>query len=617
MSVAPAHPRRGQSISTSQAVAAAPAPWIVNVWRDLLLFVGTPLLIIPLITMARSRMSIEEIGLYVAAFGAVGHHLPGMMRAYGDRALFERFKTRFILAPIFLLGVAGITYWFELFGLAAITLLWGFWHTMMQVYGFGRIYDAKVGATGRLTARLDLAMCALWFGAALLFSPVRVNGLLQMFYQSGVPLLSPGLVHGFQRLWAGACIVATAAFVINWVTEQRAGRGSHPIKLALLVGSIGFWWYTNVTIESIILGIAMFEIFHDVQYLAIVWIYNRKRVEKGGESNGLFRFLFRRSALMVGLYVGLVFAYGYSKLLADNIDQASIRNALLAIVAASTLLHFYFDGFIWKVRERSTREGLGMKGGHASAVRPGLLSGGMGHGLKWGLFVVPLGYMWIGQTHTPALGMTEYSNIAAIASNSPEALTNYGVQLAKQGDIEGAKVKFERAVDINPRYVAGHENLAAALERMKRWDEAEHHYREALAVDPGNAKTHYKLGNVLIRKKQFSKALQSYRRALELQPNWAEPLNNLAWYLAQAEDASVRDPEEAVRLAERLCMLSGNENAVHLETLGRAYASAGRIESALNTYNKALARARAADDRMLTRQLEQKVTRLTGEVIDP
>jgi len=29
-------------------------------------------------------------------------------------------------------------------------------------------------------------------------------------------------------------------------------------------------------------------------------------------------------------------------------------------VTASTLLHFYYDGFIWKVRERSTRSLAGL-----------------------------------------------------------------------------------------------------------------------------------------------------------------------------------------------------------------------------------------------------------------
>ncbi len=51
--------------------------------------------------LAQTRWSAQDIYLFVAAFGAMGHHLPGMIRAYGDRSLFERFKWRFILRRSF------------------------------------------------------------------------------------------------------------------------------------------------------------------------------------------------------------------------------------------------------------------------------------------------------------------------------------------------------------------------------------------------------------------------------------------------------------------------------------------------------------------------------------
>src|SRR5204863_13580 len=79
-----------------------PNLWILDSWRDLILYVCTPLVIVPIFLVAQARWSAEDIYLFVAAFGAMGHHLPGMIRAYGDRALFQRFKWRFIFAPIFL-----------------------------------------------------------------------------------------------------------------------------------------------------------------------------------------------------------------------------------------------------------------------------------------------------------------------------------------------------------------------------------------------------------------------------------------------------------------------------------------------------------------------------------
>ena len=94
---------RLQTVPSGPATAARPKLWILNSWRDLILYVGTPLLLIPAFALAQAKWSPQDIYLFVAAFGAMGHHLPGMIRAYGDRALFDRFKWRFIFAPLFLL----------------------------------------------------------------------------------------------------------------------------------------------------------------------------------------------------------------------------------------------------------------------------------------------------------------------------------------------------------------------------------------------------------------------------------------------------------------------------------------------------------------------------------
>ena len=102
---------RPQTVPAGPAAAPRKNLWILDSWRDLILYVCTPLLLVPMFVLAQARWSAEDIYLFVAAFGAMGHHLPGMIRAYGDRALFERFKWRFILAPIFLVVVCTMFFW--------------------------------------------------------------------------------------------------------------------------------------------------------------------------------------------------------------------------------------------------------------------------------------------------------------------------------------------------------------------------------------------------------------------------------------------------------------------------------------------------------------------------
>src|SRR6266550_2611214 len=157
---------RPQTVPAVPAARSRPNLWILNSWRDLILYVGTPLLILPVFALAQSRWSPQDIYLFVAAFGAMGHHLPGMSRAYGDRALFERFRWRFIFAPLFLLVTCVAFYWWDLKGIILVVFFWGVWHGMMQTYGFCRIYDAKTGSFAGLNRRLDFWLCAIWFPAA-------------------------------------------------------------------------------------------------------------------------------------------------------------------------------------------------------------------------------------------------------------------------------------------------------------------------------------------------------------------------------------------------------------------------------------------------------------------
>ena len=96
---------------------------------------------------------------------------------------------------------------------------------------------------------------------------------------------------------------------------RRAGRPRVPVKLLLLATSIGFWWYTNAVVGNMLVGIALFEVFHDVQYLAIVWIYNRRRVETDAHVGAFTRYVFRDRWTLIVLYIGMVFAYGALSLL--------------------------------------------------------------------------------------------------------------------------------------------------------------------------------------------------------------------------------------------------------------------------------------------------------------
>ena len=77
-----------------------PQGWIISRHWDFLFFIGTPLFSLAALLLAANYFTSADIALFVLAFFAVGHHLPGLMRAYGERELFGRYKARFIVAPL-------------------------------------------------------------------------------------------------------------------------------------------------------------------------------------------------------------------------------------------------------------------------------------------------------------------------------------------------------------------------------------------------------------------------------------------------------------------------------------------------------------------------------------
>ena len=574
---------RLQTVPDAPASASRPKLWILDSWRDLILYVGTPLLLMPVFALAQSRWSPQDIYLFVAAFGAMGHHLPGMIRAYGDRALFERFKWRFILAPLFLLAVCTAFFWWDLKGILLVVFFWGVWHGLMQTYGFCRIYDAKTGTFDVITRRLDFAMCVIWFATAVALSPYRLSDTLDTYYLCGGPFIPPTVVHHGQQLVLWTAIAVSVLFLIHFGRMWIVGKRPNPVKVALLITSIAFWWYCNNLVANILVGIALFEVFHDVQYLSLVWIYNRNRVEKDSNIGGFMRFVFRRSGSLMGLYVGLVFAYGSLAYINGHLGIDTVKRILTGVVTASTLLHFYYDGFIWKVRERSTRQSLGLTGGTADVSLGGFFPSWTLHGLKWAaVFVLPLGALWFWQTH---LNVPEVQRRAWLVADVPIGAKqhfDYGQALQKEGKWAQAEEQYKIALGFKSSDAKSHMNLATVLMAQAKYDAAVRHMEEALRLHPNGGELHLSYASLLQRLGRGDEAGPHYEAAVRLMPDSPDAHYNYAVFLA-----STRKENDALSELRRVVQLKPDHADAQLQLADALFAKSD-LEEAKAHYLAAL-----------------------------
>jgi tetratricopeptide (TPR) repeat protein len=405
MSAVPIHPLQQSPISPPPSSSPS-RRWILNSWLDQLFIVSTPLLAIPAILTLYSPLHVkaETISLVVTAFFAVGHHLPGMIRAYGDRELFQRFHWRFVLAPplLFIAYFPLHRYHFDAYRL--IIIFWATWHGLMQLYGFVRIYDAKAGSISPVTAYWDWLVCLCGFVTALLFSPTRLSNLLGHWYSFGGPLIPPGAVQACRWISLTILIAVSIGFAVHYMVRLYRGPKPNPIKLLLLASGIGTWWFSVVYVENVIVGVALFEICHDIQYLAIVWLYNCRRVNSDPRIGRFMACVFRRG--MALLYLGLIAAYGAIGLVPALVQDGTLITMFNGILGTSTILHYYYDGFIWKVREKSTQASLGLESGATSLGIGQTTVGGLAHVLKWCPLILAAGWLFATDFLEPSLAQT-------------------------------------------------------------------------------------------------------------------------------------------------------------------------------------------------------------------
>ena len=552
VSVPPSAPPNPVPVIAPRAVRG----WIANPWVDTVFIVLTPLLAIPAIMILYSSwvgVRAETISLIVAAFFATGHHLPGLIRAYGDRELFDRFRWRFLLAPpiVFLAYFPLYTYHFSLYRL--IILVWATWHGLMQLYGFVRIYDAKVGSVSRRTAYWDWLLCLCAFVTPQLLRPELLSSMLDDWYASGGPGVSASVLDVIRWSALVFSIAVLLGFTVNFAIQWRSGPKPSVLKLLMLTSGIGIWWYAMLGVENLLLGVALFDICHDVQYLAIVWLINCRRADSKADLGWFIKYIFRRG--MVLLYLGLITAYGAIAFTGQLVLDGTVQRIFYGILFTSTILHYYYDGFIWKVRETTNQAGLGLDQSGTNRRGKEIRIKEFSHFLKCAPALLVLGLLFTTDLLEPSLttkqkdgledfytnslmgksrlpsGEVEQSwlyslfervqNIAAAVPEDRSAQLKAAIMLANFGRNDEAIERLEELNSQHPNFCNAQLALGSVYQYLGKTQLASEYFQKALATattaDQRSA-ANLNLGNIFLQQRNTSAADARFKAALQDDP---------------------------------------------------------------------------------------------------
>ena len=145
----------------------------------------------------------------------------------------------------------------------------------------------------------------------------------------------------------------------------RRGYALNPLKYAFMFSSYFLWYFTSFSTAYLLVFAVAHRIMHGIQYIVMVYYYNRHKVERTGGDSALLRhvagnlqaFLLICAAYAMvfhALTEGLVRDFGFG-LVGFNTNFDLFSYSLLSSFA---LIHYYYDAFIWKVRKKEVQEGL-------------------------------------------------------------------------------------------------------------------------------------------------------------------------------------------------------------------------------------------------------------------
>jgi hypothetical protein len=353
-------------VSTSAEVAGAlvrtaPADrtYIVSPIYDWVFFLVPPTLALALgilisgtpfaeteFTLLSGAVTVSMIGIFIHA-----HLVIVFARSHGNPDIFHTHPIRFVAVPL-VLYVAMLTSQWIFISVSVLATFWDVYHSGAQTFGFARIYDRRAGNSPELGRRLDFWLNQLLYAGPILAGATMLDHFedFDEFSEISSPAAGfftavPAYMTGHQSYFTWAVIgggtLFLAYYLIAYARLQRAGYQVSWQKVYLLLTtglcSIYTWGFNSW-------GEAFFimNFFHALQYFGLVWSSEKKSLMR------LLRVSDYRFGPAVALTALLVLSFGYGA----AADVAMDSTHLLGLTLVVSIMHFWYDGFIWSVRRK-------------------------------------------------------------------------------------------------------------------------------------------------------------------------------------------------------------------------------------------------------------------------
>jgi tetratricopeptide (TPR) repeat protein len=176
-----------------------------------------------------------------------------------------------------------------------------------------------------------------------------------------------------------------------------------------------------------------------------------------------------------------------------------------------------------------------------------------------------------------------------------QAQLDEAYKLAESGKSSEALAQIDSVISANPRNWRAHFLKAAVLTLIKRQNDAVQQIdisidlaKKARVSAELLAEMYESKSRTCVDIGRYDDARRSLEAAYHLQPKDPTTLNDLAWLLATAPNARLRNGRRAVAFAQKSCALTNWNNPYSIDTLAAAYAAAGDFSQAVKFQQRAI-----------------------------
>ena len=360
------NPTGGQVQSVQPPSTVAKSGYIIGPVCDSLFIIGAPILavlvVIPLHLVPDSRFGYPIHGVtrdlrqvFISSFIAA-HLVLVFFRSHANADIFRRYRFRFTVVPAALLIGTILSPWI-LGAVGVVTVWWDVYHSSLQTFGFGRIYDAKQRNDSQAGRSLDYWMNLFLYTGPVLagvhfMDHVRQSRSQLTFLMADHSAFSVWLLDKIpiyleqNQTYLTTTVLAIglpflAYYVFSYYRLYQRGYHVSWQKVWLLVVtggvSIYVWGFTRILDAFFVMNF-----FHALQYFAIVWFTEHRNLTRVLR---LDRFSFGKGLALMWIVI-LCFLYGFWA----EYHITGVWSAGLALTVA--IMHFWYDGFIWSVSKR-------------------------------------------------------------------------------------------------------------------------------------------------------------------------------------------------------------------------------------------------------------------------